>query len=237
MLRRPVCRWTRHSPIVSVYALVKVPVHYWICGCFTAWSVVLIIMTGMKNFAGLATLRFFLGGFEASIAPSMLVVSSMWWTRREQVLRNNIWYSMNGMAAILGSLLTYGLGHIKSNVLHEYQIIFLGIGLLSLAFAIPTWFLFPRHPARVKWLTQEQKYIALERIRLNNTGTQTHEFKWAHVREALTDPKSILFVIMVFCISLVSGGITSFGPLILKGFGLTQFQTILYNSECQHQAL
>jgi hypothetical protein len=33
----------------------------------------------------------------------------------------------------------------------------------------------------------------------------------------------------VFCISLVSGGITSFGPLILQGFGLNQFQTILYN--------
>ena len=34
---------------------------------------------------------------------------------------------------------------------------------------------------------------------------------------------------MVFCISLVSGGIGAFGPLILKGFGLSPFQTILYN--------
>ena len=33
----------------------------------------------------------------------------------------------------------------------------------------------------------------------------------------------------VFCISLVSGGIGSFGPLILKGFGLSTFKTILYN--------
>jgi len=34
---------------------------------------------------------------------------------------------------------------------------------------------------------------------------------------------------VAFCISLVSGGIGAFGPLILKGFGLSTFQTILYN--------
>lgn len=33
----------------------------------------------------------------------------------------------------------------------------------------------------------------------------------------------------MFCISLVSGGISTFGPLILRGFGLSTFQTILYN--------
>lgn len=190
-------------------------------------------------------MRFFLGAFEASIAPSMIIVTSMWWTRREQALRTNIWYSMNvsrpflspsntdiqGMAQILGSLLSYGLGHANSSVLYPYQVIFLGIGLISLAFSIPTWFIFPRHPAKVKWLTEENKYIALERIRMNNTGTQNHNFKWSQVREACIDPKSIIFCLMVFCISLVSGGITAFGPLILAGFGLSPFQTILYNSK------
>lgn len=52
-------------------------------------------MTAFRNFAGIAVFRFFMGGFEASIAPSMLVVVAMWWTRREQPLRNNIWYSCN----------------------------------------------------------------------------------------------------------------------------------------------
>ena len=138
---------------ISVYALVKVPVNIWICGCFTAWSIALILMTAMKGFAGLAVMRFLLGGFEASIAPSMLVVTSMWWTRREQVFRNNMWYAMNGVAAILGSLLSFGLGHIHSKTLHEYQVIFLGIGLISLAFCIPTWFIFstPNRSSSSSW--------------------------------------------------------------------------------------
>lgn len=36
-------------------------------------------------------------------------------------------------------------------------------------------------------------------------------------------------MICVFCVSLVSGGISAFGPLIIAGFGLDPFQSILYN--------
>ncbi|ORY33755.1 allantoate permease [Naematelia encephala] len=214
---------------LSVYALVRFPVNIWISTCFFLWGTSLCIMTAMKSFAGLATMRFILGGFEASIAPSMLIVVAMWWTRREQPLRNNIWYSTNGLATILGSLLSYGLGHINSPHLRPYQIIFLACGLISVTLSIPTFFIFPRHPSRAKWLSDEDKFVALERIRLNQTGTQNTHFKWDQVRECLIDPKSWMWVLMVFCISLVSGGIGAFGPLILKGFGLSSFQTILYN--------
>lgn len=78
---------------------------------------------------------------------------------------------MNGMAAILGSLMSWGLGHANSK-LYPYQLIFLVAGLISVVLAIPTFYLFPRHPARARFLTEDERYIALERIRLNNTGTQ-----------------------------------------------------------------
>ncbi|WOO82425.1 putative transporter [Vanrija pseudolonga] len=213
---------------LSVYALVRFPVDLWISGCFLAWGACLCIMTAMTNFTGLAIMRFFLGGFEASIAPSMLIVVSMWWTRREQPLRNNIWYSTNGLAAILGSLMSWGLGHTKTS-LYKYQLIFLVPGIISVALAIPTFWLFPRHPVKARFLTEDDKYVALERIRLNNTGTQNTDFKWSQVRECLVDPKSWMWLLMIFTVSVVSGGITTFGPLILKGFGLSTFDTILYN--------
>jgi hypothetical protein len=47
----------------------------------------------------------------------------------------------------------------------------------AVALSIPTWFLFPAHPTKAKFLSEHDKYIALERIRLNNTGTQnTREY-------------------------------------------------------------
>jgi MFS family permease len=193
---------------LSVYALVRFPVNYWICFCFLGWGASCCIMAAFTSFPGLLVFRFILGAFEASIAPSMLIIVAMWWTRREQPLRNNIWYSANGIATILGSLMTWGLGHAAANtVLYQYQLIFLACGVIAVFLCIPTFFILPGHPVTAKWLTPEQKYIALERIRLNNTGTQTTEFKWAQVREAFTDPKSYGWMLMIFCISLVSGGI------------------------------
>lgn len=45
----------------------------------------------------------------------------------------------------------------------------------------------------------------------------------------MTDIKQWIYVVCVFCVSLVSGGISAFGPLIIAGFGLDPFQSILYN--------
>lgn len=74
----------------------------------------------------------------------MLVIVSMWWTRREQPMRNNIWYSANvshidsamdvpadaqGIALILGSLLAYGLANWQTS-LFTYQLIFLWSGAM-----------------------------------------------------------------------------------------------------------
>ncbi|WWD17737.1 hypothetical protein CI109_102178 [Kwoniella shandongensis] len=214
---------------LSVYALVRMPVNVWVSICFCTWGALEALLAAAHNFAGLAVVRFLLGGAEASISPTFIIITSMWWSRREQPLRMNIWYSMNGMSQILGSLLCYGLGHIKSDKLKPYQIIFLTCGLLTLACAIPISLMFPSRPTKARFLNDNQKRIALERVRHNNTGTQNTEFKWSQVIEALTDPKSWLWTFMIFCISLVSGGISSFGPLILQGFGLSSFQTILYN--------
>ncbi|KAK8866061.1 hypothetical protein IAR55_001212 [Kwoniella newhampshirensis] len=214
---------------LSVWALVRLPVNVWVAICFCTWGALEAILAASHSFAGLAVTRFLLGAAEASISPSFIIITSMWWSRREQPLRMNIWYSMNGMSQILGSLLVYGLGHIKSDRLKPYQVIFLTCGLLTLACAIPISIAFPARPTKARFLNDNQKRIALERVRHNNTGTQNTEFKWQQVIEALTDIKSWLWVFMIFCISLVSGGISSFGPLILQGFGLSSFQTILYN--------
>ncbi|WVQ82643.1 hypothetical protein IAT38_004775 [Cryptococcus sp. DSM 104549] len=214
---------------LSVWALVRLPVNLWLGICVMSWGAFECILAACTNFGGLAAVRFLLGGAEASVAPIFIVVTSMWWARREQPLRTNIWYSMNGISMILGSLLTYGLGHIKSDRMKPYQIIFLTCGLLTIVLALPIVLTFPARPDTARFFNDNEKRIALERIRLNNTGTKNNQFKWGQIRELFLDPKSWLWFCMIFCISLVSGGISAFGPMLLKGFGLSSFQTILYN--------
>ena len=111
----------------------------------------------------------------------------------------------------LGSLLTYGLGHIQSKVLHSYQIIFLFCGCLTVAFSALVFVFLPDSPMQARFLTSDDKLIAIERLRMNQQGISSGEWRWDHVRDCLLDVKTWLWVAMLMAISIPSGGISTFG--------------------------
>lgn len=65
-----------------------------------------------KNFTDFALCRTFLGVCEAVITPAFLMITGAYWKREEQPFRAGIWYSMNGLGSLCGSLITYGVGQI-----------------------------------------------------------------------------------------------------------------------------
>lgn len=52
-----------------------------------------------------------------------------------------------------------------------------------------------------KFLTEEEKLIAVERLRMNNMGISSREWKWEHVREAVLDPKTWIWFCLLTTIS------------------------------------
>lgn len=75
-------------------------------------------------------------------------------------------------AAIFGPLLSYGIGHVRSGI-NPYQGIFLFMGAVSLAFAPLVWYLLPNSPTTAKFLERgNDRLVAIERLRENNTGTK-----------------------------------------------------------------
>ncbi|KAE8419810.1 major facilitator superfamily domain-containing protein [Aspergillus pseudocaelatus] len=192
------------QPFVA-YILVKVPIGKFLACTTLCWGIALTCMTPANTFAGLLVCRMFLGLFEAGIPPCFIAVTQMWYRRIEQPVRLGSWYAMNGVVFMFGSLLSYGLGHIKSSVFEPYQIIFLFFGLITIAFS------------------------GLILLRMNQQGIETHEWKWDHVKEACLDIKSFFWFALMFAVSIPSGGISTFGPLIIEAFGFDQFKTILFN--------
>jgi hypothetical protein len=87
----------------------------------------------------------------------------------------------------------------------------------------------PDSPTKTKILNEEEKLIAIERLRQNQMGIESYEWNWAHVREAALDFKTWNWAFMLFAISVPSGGISTFGPLIIQSFGFNRFETILFN--------
>ncbi|KAK8038098.1 hypothetical protein PG994_014865 [Apiospora phragmitis] len=211
------------------WLLVRLPIAKFTSAMVLGWGLTLSCMAAAHNFGGLLASRFFLGAFEASIAPSFIAITSMWWRRHEQTTRTSYWYAMNGITNMFGSLLTYGLGHIKSSSLKEYQIIFIFFGVITVAFSFVMFVYMPDSPVEAKFLNDHDKAIALERLRANQMGVISREWRQDHLKEALLDPKTWFWFSLIFAIAIPSGGISTFGPLIIQTFGFDQFQTILFN--------
>ncbi|KAM0325934.1 hypothetical protein ACHAQA_007239 [Verticillium albo-atrum] len=84
----------------------------------------------------------------------------------------------------------------------------------------------PDSPMTAKFLKGEDKLVAVERLRMNQQGVGSGVWKWDHVKEAMIDPKTWLWFFSIF---IISGGISTFGPLIIESFGFDRFTTILFN--------
>ena len=67
-----------------------------------------------SNAEGLLAIRFFLGAAEAAIGPGLTIIVAMWYKRSEQPLRHGAWFMGNVIAGILGGVLAYGVGHVRS---------------------------------------------------------------------------------------------------------------------------
>ncbi|TXT04298.1 hypothetical protein VHUM_04185 [Vanrija humicola] len=212
---------------LSSYSLIAFPVKYWVVFNMVSWSIVTASTGAARNFTGLIICRALLGFFEATILPSCVLITQMWWTRREQSYRTIAYQIANSMAAVLGPLLSYGIGHVNSGI-RPYQGIFIFMGCLSLALAPVVWWLLPNSPTTARFLRHgNDRLIALERLRENNTGTKSSKIKWSQVWETYRDPKTWMWAGMFICCSTPSGGFGTFGGLITKGFGFNSFHSVL----------
>ncbi|KAI1870949.1 hypothetical protein JX265_005989 [Neoarthrinium moseri] len=213
---------------LAAFLLVKFPYGKVIGIAVLGWGSCAALTAACTNFRSLMALRFLLGTFESMIAPSLLAVTQMWWRRSEQTLRTSYWNAMNGVTFIVGSLITYGLGHIESTRIYKYQTIFIFCGCLTVLFGLAFILMMPDSPMEAKYLSEREKLIATERVRANQMGVASRKWRWDHVLETLTDLKTWMWFILIVSISIPSGGFSSFGSLIIKDFGYQSFDAILF---------
>jgi MFS family permease len=186
---------------LAAYLLVKLPTGKVIAAAIFLWGSSLAIMSACTDFPSLLGLRFVLGSFEAMIAPACVATTTMWWRRSEQTLRTGCWNAMNGVTFIIGSLFTYGLGHIDSESLYKYQIIFMFCGLLTVAYSFVVLVFMPDSPMKAKYLNERERLIAVQRLRANQMGIQSGEWKWDQVWETFIDLKTWCWFVAIIAIS------------------------------------
>ncbi|KAJ5975492.1 hypothetical protein N7481_009199 [Penicillium waksmanii] len=211
----------------SSYLIVKVPHKVLMPALCLGWGIAQSCLAACHNFQELMAARFFLGLFEAGCLPLFGVITSQWYRRAEQPLRIAAWYGTNGLATIVAAALSYGLAHIKSDLLQSWQIIFLFVGLVTIVSAPIVYWRMDNDISTARFLTEEEKLQGMERLRANQTGTGNTEFKFSHVLEAALEPKTYLWIGMAMLLNIGASVTNTFGPLILGGLGYDKYTTSL----------
>ncbi|KAF1916418.1 membrane transporter [Ampelomyces quisqualis] len=197
------------------------------------WGIILSCFAAVENYSGAIAIRFFLGVFEAAVTPGWALFTSQWWTKKEQGSRTGIWFSFNGFAQIFGGCLAYGIavGCRKSGTTIEpWKIVFLVTGLLTIALGFLFLWIVPDNQMNCRWLSKEDRILAIERIRSNNQGVGNKHFKWYQLKEALTDPLSWAFFFFALIADIPNGGITNFFSQLIVSFGYTPEESLLYGT-------
>ncbi|PWY85997.1 MFS allantoate transporter [Aspergillus heteromorphus CBS 117.55] len=190
------------------------------------WGFFLMLQATAKNFTQLTVLRVISGAAEACSDPGFMLVTSMWYTRRQQPIRIGLWYTANGAGIALGGLLGYGIGQIRGS-LSSWKYEFLIIGALCAVWGIFIVMFLPDSPVTARTFSPRERKLTVERLRDNQTGVENKTLKPAQVLEALLDWKVWVFLLLGLSGNIPNGGISNFGTLIIQGFGFSTLVTAL----------
>ena len=143
-------------------------------------------------------------------------------------MRVACWYGTNGLSTMFAAAVSFGLGQINGSIA-SWRILFIFVGLLTVLTAPVVYLTLDNDISSARFLTDKEKLQAIERLRANQTGTGSRDFKWSQALEALIEPKTWLFIGMALCLNVTANVTNTFGPIIVGGFGFDKGITSLLN--------
>lgn len=126
----------------------------------------------------------------------------------------------------------YGIFHLKSGPLRNWQYLFIIEGVATCIVAIVALFILPVAPGTAWFLTPEEKLFATERMRRDNAIFVKHEYSEDGVEEDRLSKRDVveaakdwkLWFVLIFniCASLPTQAFGVFMPLVVRGLGILQ---------------
>jgi ACS family allantoate permease-like MFS transporter len=129
-------------------------------------------------------------------------------------------------SSIFAGVISYGIGHTNTSIA-PWRLLFLVLGGFSFIWAAVLWYFLPDSPVTWRFLSDREKYVCVDRIRLNNTGLEDKKVKWYQVRECLLDVKTWLLALFAVAQNIPNGGLVTFSSIIVSGLGYSKLATTL----------
>ncbi|PIA98720.1 putative transporter [Cercospora beticola] len=231
------------SVFYIVYCLVEVPSNiilkrvgprFYIPLLVVGFGLVSMCTAWVNTFNQLCVARAFLGVFEGGTMPGIAFFLSAFYKRKELYFRVGIYVSAASMAGAFGGLLAAGLAKIprwgvESAPIHTWRNIFFFEGLLTMIIGGLAPLILPQSPETSTWLTEREKFIASERLRIEHRANANQVVKPHHIKRALLNINNYICAAGFFCINITVQGLSVFMPTILRDLGWTATRAQLYS--------
>ncbi|KAL5342722.1 major facilitator superfamily domain-containing protein [Aspergillus crustosus] len=156
------CKWLGPG-----WFLPGLTVAFGLCSVFTAF------VQTMESAAGV---RFVLGIFEAGMMPGISYYLSRWYRKQELAFRLSLYLVMAPLAGAFGGLLASAIltldsvGHLK-----RWRMIFAVEGVITIGLGLIAFITLTDSPETARWLTAEEKELAIARVRSESEHAGVHE--------------------------------------------------------------
>jgi MFS family permease len=141
--------------------------------------------------------RVVLALFEATIGPSLMLITAMWYTKSEQAPRFALWHSAPGVGQILGGMLSFAFQGIPRDGRYwtGWRLMFITLGVCTLFVGLLTFYWLPDSPMNAKFLKTEERCAILKHVSINMTGVRQAKARPREILEALADPQIYMLVL------------------------------------------
>ncbi|GAA5894425.1 hypothetical protein JCM6882_004816 [Rhodosporidiobolus microsporus] len=176
-------------------------------------------MAFVHSFGAAFALRFLLGVFEAMFFPSLTYYLSRFYRKAEFGFRVGLFIVGAPVAGAVGGLLASGfLSTSGFGMVRTWRVIFFGEGLITIGLGIVAYFLMPDNPAQARFLTPEQRILAVARIKSENVGSTAllDEVYSSVVKSAMFNPTTLAMGLFFCLANIPVQGLGFFLPSILR---------------------
>jgi MFS family permease len=173
----------------------------------------------VHNIHSASGVRFLLGMFEAGMMPGIAYYMSRWYRRSELAFRLSLYIVMAPLAGAFGGLLASGilkLNHFGG--LHAWRMIFAIEGIITCGLAIIGFFTLTDRPATARWLNQEERDLAIARVKSERVGTTEilDKLDMTKIIRGIFSPVTLATAFIFLLNNITVQGLAFFAPTIVK---------------------
>src|SRR3954452_25147355 len=223
--------------VPSNLALDRFGARRWIARIMVSWGVISGLFafigpisgaTGISTQSVFYILRFLLGIAEAGFFPGIIFYLTLWFPSVYRARVVAMFMLAIPFSSIIGAPISGALLNLRGAGLDGWQWLFILEALPSILMGIGVIFYLTDRPALATWLDHDEKAWLDKRLSAESDRKKSAEH--LSIGKALSDPRVLACAFVYFCLNAASYGVAFFLPTIVKGFGVSNFQTGLLSA-------